>query len=115
MMNAPQRLKALQSLNEWDLRKAMRFDESDVVRHEAAFLLGQAAKDLCDPNGVLCDFDAAAADGSILVRHEVALALANLKVERSIPILLRLAMDPAPEVSGSALYALVQMVTEQPK
>jgi HEAT repeat protein len=110
--NAPQRLQALSGLSEWDLRKALRNDRSDVVRHEAAFLLGQAAKEkIYDLQGTLDDLDTAASDSSILVRHEAALALANFKAERSVSILARLVTDDAIEVRDSALYALVQMAT----
>ena len=104
--NAPQRLAELRGFSETLLIHAMCQDESEVVRHEAAFLLGDIQS-----TGALEALISASHDPSILVCHEVALALANFRCARSVVELVRLAADPSPDVSRSAVHALVEMVT----
>jgi HEAT repeat protein len=114
-MNAPQRLAALNDLNDSDLAMALMKDESDVVRHEAAFLLGQRGKErnLEDSDLTLEWLCKGCFDKSILVRHEVALALANFKGEKSLLFLSRLHLDQVQEVRDSAEYALHQLFSDK--
>lgn len=121
-MSAPKRMGALQAMGvgkeplspkeEDALMKALLQDESDVVRHEAAFLLGHLRGENRLPSygQVLQSLLKAANDTSILVRHEVALALANFEAESVMPVLLTLHLDAALEVRSSAEFALQELM-----
>lgn len=106
-MTAQERLKGLSHLCHSDLIKALRGDLSDVVRHEAAFLITQFAY-LDDTVKGLCD--AAKLDPSILVRHEACLSLAKFKTKLAFDTLADCMADKSPEVVSSARYALEEMV-----
>ena len=107
---APQRLAELRGKAIALVTESLLRDESDVVRHEAAFILGEKAEDPRREEILDC-LCSAAADPSILVRHEVALALAKFPSEKSVKQLFKLARDRSDEVSGSAEYALVDMLS----
>ncbi len=116
-MNAPERLKRLRDQSDSYVIGVLIEDDSDVVRHEAAFILGDRMHGgtLTKPEeafGTLCH--SAELDPSILVRHEAALSLANFKTALSKRILERLLFDPAPEVQSSARYALEDMLHPWP-
>jgi HEAT repeat protein len=88
-------------------------DESDVVRHEAAFIIGDLERQsrLKDSARALDSLCQAAKDPSILVRHEVALALSKFNRRlQALECLLLLARDPVREVYGSANYAIAEML-----
>jgi len=104
-VTAPQRLKELRSLAPSQLCEALLNDGSDVVRHEAAFLLGEQKSGLHN-------LIEAAGDRSILVRHEVALALANFPASEVLNQLLLMHEDAAKEVRSSADYAIQQLMLQ---
>jgi HEAT repeat protein len=54
--------------------------------------------------------EASGSDKSIIVRHEIALALVHFKSEQTLRALVRLAKDSAVEVRDSAEYALTEML-----
>jgi len=119
LLPAPERMKVLQNLAakgdffaEEEVIRVLQQDPSDVVRHEAAFILGDW-KERCPNETRSRSLEAlirACRDQSILVRHEAALSLAAWKCERAIETLATLCHDSAPEVRGSALHALVEML-----
>lgn len=109
---ASERLKGLRDLNDAGLITALEQDVSDVVRHEAAFILGDrmregALKSTGSAFKSLCV--ASLFDPSILVRHETALALANFKKQGSVRFLGFLTSDCAQEVRDSAAYAIEEL------
>ena len=59
------------------IAKILKFDENELVRHEAAFSLGQ----MCLSNGISPLVDASLNDPSMFVRHEAAIALARLRAD----------------------------------
>ena len=91
---------------------ALKQDLNDVVRHEAAFLLGDLKKQgkLANPAAAMRVLIVQArADSSILVKHEAALALANFPCEESVSFLVELCAHESKEVVSSALYALLDL------
>lgn len=104
--------KRLALASEQALIKALDNDNSQVVRHEAAFLLGdcQSRGVLNDSQNVFLELRAATKQKSILVRHEVALALGKFRgSNEAVQCLLFLYRDSALEVSESAEHALVEL------
>jgi HEAT repeat protein len=128
-LSAPERLAGLQHYvrsnapgritdgDQQGIARALRNDESDVVRHEAAFLLASLKRDgrLFDDNDAVQDLIQSFSDASILVRHEIALSLAAFPCEEAIDALLHHAADSAPEVKESIRYALVEMLQAKEK
>jgi HEAT repeat protein len=123
-MKAHQRLARLHRIAEQhvtvfiqdELTQALLQDQSDVVRHEAAFIIGDLnskvrLKDSCRALDALRH---AAQDRSILVRHEVALALAKFVQGAAKECLLKLEEDRAREVADSARYALEEIADSRP-
>jgi HEAT repeat protein len=119
--SAPQRMGILQrtagegkisEVQQNHIGRALRNDESDVVRHEAAFILSALKKQglLHDDNIALSELIEAFSDKSILVRHEIALSLAAFPCEEAIDALLHHSSDPAQEVKESVRFALVEML-----
>lgn len=95
------------------LIESLKKDDSDVVRHEAAFILGERKREqkLADEKAAfeaLCD--SCLFDKSILVRHEGALALAAFG-EQAEPYLQAALIDTVKEVRDSATYALQDMAS----
>lgn len=106
------RLKNLHTLaqqRQYDaLFEVLHKDESDVVRHEAAFLIGDVAPDAARSVFAL---SVAALDKSILVRHEAALALAKFTLTpESRAVLFSLMSDDSVEVRDSAKFALEELM-----
>ncbi len=84
------------------LGKVLEEDPDPVVRHEAAFVLGE----LADPAGVPALARAAEEDPSALVRHEAVEALgwiATPESERALRLALK---DPVSEVVRTAEISL---------
>lgn len=114
-MNAPARLKRLRELSDASLIQALNEDGSDVVRHEAAFILGDRMREGLLAQSVLAFKALTVAslfDPSILVRHETALALASFKQHGPQRILAALLTDEAQEVRDSASYAIEELEGE---
>jgi HEAT repeat protein len=114
-----QRLRDLRALHYSLLIEALKEDPSDVVRHEAAFVIGEWCERVSEQDrsdirkeGMLALFRAAETDKSILVRHEAALALAQFRNAAALALLLRLTLDSASEVRSSACYAIEQMLLD---
>src|SRR5437667_12037382 len=105
--SAPERLAEMREMPMDLVIEALLRDESEIVRHEAAFVLGETA---APDEEALWALLRAADDTSILVRHEVALALVMFPEEVSAKCLVKLLKDPIAEVSRSAEYALIQML-----
>jgi HEAT repeat protein len=87
--------------------QALSSDDNAVVRHEAAFVLsllkdqGRIPGDAAQQALVM-----AAHDKSILVRHEVALALASFPSPLTAKLLVALTHDESEDVIASAEFAL---------
>lgn len=82
--------------------EAMKRPESSLLRHEAAYVLGQIA----DPHAIDDLEWTLENDDHAMVRHEAAEALGNINDDRVVPILKRFLDDPAPEVAESCEVAL---------
>ncbi len=87
---------------------ALTTDPCEVVRHEAAFLLGDLKRQsrLHNEKAVLTVLSKAAGDKSVLVRHEIALTLAKFCSRSATETLRVMTSDYSHEVVESALYAL---------
>jgi HEAT repeat protein len=105
----PERFCQMQSMSRFAsaakialLRHIVTSDASALVRHEAAFLLGQ--------HGSLAEANilerVLAIDRNFLVRHEAALALAAIGSRESMPILQRGLLDRNTMVAQSCAAAL---------
>lgn len=79
------------------------FDDSALLRHELAYVLGQMQDDLALPT-----LEERLSDPSehVMVRHEAAEAMGAIGNQSSRPILERFLSDPNPEVSQSCEVAL---------
>src|SRR5881628_3665297 len=82
-----------------------REDASPLVRHEAAFAMGQ----LAFKSGVPSLLEAMARDESVLVRHESAVALGSIGDERARPGLMTALEDVDEDVRLSAEVALADL------
>lgn len=108
-LKAFERLNQLRALKDADILSALTDDESDVVRHEAAFILGDRKRE-----GTLLEIESVfkalgesiLEDKSTLVRHEAALALANFDKVESLKFLKFALCDSVTEVRESAAYAI---------
>ena len=80
-------------------------DGDDLVRHEAAFSLGQ----LGFTSGIKTLSYAVENDPSIFVRHEAAVALGVIGSEAARPVLVTALSDPSEEVKKSANVALANL------
>ena len=87
------------------LARALREDPSPLVRHEAAFAMGQ----LEFKSGVPSLLEAMAKDESVLVRHESAVALGSIGDERARPGLMTALEDVDEDVRLSAEVALADL------
>jgi len=103
-----ERLRELREKSAPMVAQALTVDECDVVRHEAAFVLGDSFAQVPEMEGVL--IRSALNDSSVLVRHEACLALAKFKTVNALRALLECMKDAAPEVRGSAAYAVEEMM-----
>ena len=84
------------------IAKVLKDDENELVRHEAAFSLGQ----MCYSSGVEPLVDATLNDPSMFVRHEAAIALGVVGSPKAKESLEKALNDPDKPVVESAVVAL---------
>lgn len=84
------------------IARVLKSDENELVRHEAAFSLGQ----MCYSSSIPPLTDATLNDPSMFVRHEAAIALGVIGSMDAVPVLERALNDPDKPVSDSAIVAL---------
>lgn len=84
------------------IAKVLKNDENELVRHEAAFSLGQ----MCYSSGVEPLVDATLNDSSMFVRHEAAIALGVVGSPKAKESLEKALNDPDKPVVESAVVAL---------
>lgn len=82
--------------------KVLKNDENELVRHEAAFSLGQMCMSSCIPPLA----DATLNDPSMFVRHEAAIALGVIGSKEAKAVLEKALQDPDKPVVESAIVAL---------
>ena len=82
--------------------KVLKYDENELVRHEAAFSLGQ----MCFSSGIEPLADATLNDTSMFVRHEAAIALGVIGSNEAKDALEKALNDPEKSVVESAVVAL---------
>jgi HEAT repeat protein len=85
--------------------KVLKFDKNALVRHEAAFSLGQ----LGYTSGIAALADSVRSDASFFVRHEAAVALGVIGSEEARKTLNRALKDESEEVRQSAVIALANL------
>ena len=84
------------------IEKVLKNDSNELVRHEAAFSLGQMGYS----SGAEALEDATKNDSSMFVRHEAAIALGVLGSQKSKQTLQQALDDPDVSVRESAVVAL---------
>ena len=84
------------------IAKVLKNDENELVRHEAAFSLGQ----MCYSSAIPPLIDATANDSSMFVRHEAAIALGVVGSKDAKDALQKALHDPDKAVVDSAVVAL---------
>ncbi len=84
------------------IAKVLKNDPNELVRHEAAFSLGQ----ICYQSGITSLEDATKNDSSMFVRHEAAIALGVIGSLNSKETLEKALNDPDESVRDSAVVAL---------
>nr|AIF06328.1 PBS lyase HEAT domain protein repeat-containing protein (DOHH) [uncultured marine thaumarchaeote KM3_191_D11] len=84
------------------IAKVLKNDTNELVRHEAAFSLGQ----MCYSSGILPLEDATKNDSSMFVRHEAAIALGVVGSKSAKETLEKALSDPDEPVRDSAVVAL---------
>ena len=84
------------------IAKVLKNDENELVRHEAAFSLGQ----MCYSSAIHPLTDATLNDPSMFVRHEAAIALGVVGSKESKEALEKALDDPDKPVVESAIVAL---------
>ena len=82
--------------------KVLKHDENELVRHEAAFSLGQ----MCISSGIESLIDATLNDPSMFVRHEAAIALGVIGSKEAKDALEKALNDSEKSVVESAIVAL---------
>jgi HEAT repeat protein len=86
--------------------KCLFTDPSPIVRHEAAFSLGEtAAPSIAGPALV----KAVKEDKDVFVRHEALLAIGTLDYQEAVPYIRSLLKDLDPHISESAEIALQRL------
>jgi deoxyhypusine monooxygenase len=80
----------------------LKNDPNELVRHEAAFSLGQ----MCLRSGITPLEDATKNDSSLFVRHEAAVALGVIGSQDAKQTLQKALEDPSEQVRDSAVVAL---------
>lgn len=85
--------------------KVLKYDNNALVRHEAAFSLGQ----LGYRSGIPALTDAVRSDSSFFVRHEAAVALGVIGSEEARKTLSEALKDESEEVRESAVVALANL------
>jgi len=84
------------------IANVLKNDTNELVRHEAAFSLGQ----MCYSSGILPLEDATKNDSSMFVRHEAAIALGVVGSKSARKTLEEALNDPDEPVRDSAVVAL---------
>ncbi|HUT06642.1 MAG TPA: HEAT repeat domain-containing protein [Nitrosopumilaceae archaeon] len=84
------------------IAKVLKHDENELVRHEAAFSLGQ----MCLSSGIAPLADSTLNDPSMFVRHEAAIALGVIGSKEAKDTLEKALKDPDKPVVDSAVIAL---------
>ena len=84
------------------LLEALRYDDSALVRHEAAFGLGLLGDGTC----VNALIEALLDDENLMVRHEAAIALAEVGGEEALEALEKASHEQQAEVATSAKFAI---------
>lgn len=84
------------------IAKVLKNDKNELVRHEAAFSLGQ----MCYSTSIAPLADATLNDPSMFVRHEAAIALGVVGSQEAKETLERALNDPDKPVVESAIVAL---------
>ena len=84
------------------IAKVLKNDENELVRHEAAFSLGQ----MCYSSSIKPLTDATLNDSSMFVRHEAAIALGVVGSNDAKEALEKALEDPDKPVVESAIVAL---------
>ena len=84
------------------ISKVLKNDPNELVRHEAAFSLGQMGY----ASGIKALEDATKNDSSMFVRHEAAIALGVLGTQEAKATLEKTLNDPDEPVRESAVVAL---------
>ena len=84
------------------IAKVLKNDENELVRHEAAFSLGQ----MCYSSSIPPLTDATLNDPSMFVRHEAAIALGVVGSKDAKETLEKALNDPDKSVAESAIVAL---------
>ena len=84
------------------IAKVLKNDENELVRHEAAFSLGQ----MCYSSAIKPLADATLNDPSMFVRHEAAIALGVVGSKDAKEVLEKALNDPDKPVVESAIVAL---------
>lgn len=84
------------------IAKVLKHDENELVRHEAAFSLGQ----MCYSTSIPPLADATLNDPSMFVRHEAAIALGVVGSKEAKDVLEKALGDPDKPVVDSAIVAL---------
>ena len=84
------------------IAKVLKKDTNELVRHEAAFSLGQ----MCYSSGILPLEDATKNDTSMFVRHEAAIALGVVGSKSAKKTLEEALYDPDEPVRDAAVVAL---------
>ena len=84
------------------IAQVLKNDESELVRHEAAFSLGQ----MCYSSSIQPLNDATLNDPSMFVRHEAAIALGVVGSKEAKETLEKALDDPDRPVAESAMVAL---------
>jgi HEAT repeat protein len=87
------------------ISKVLKYDKNALVRHEAAFSLGQ----LGYRSGIVALADAVRSDSSFFVRHEAAVALGVIGSEEARRTLSEALKDESEEVRESAVVALANL------
>ena len=87
------------------ISRALEDDKNALVRHEAAFSLGQIGYQTAMP----ALFNAVKSDPSYFVRHEAAVALGVIGSEEGREILNKALKDESEEVRESAIIALANI------
>lgn len=84
------------------IAKVLKLDKNELVRHEAAFSIGQ----MCLSSGISPLVDATLNDPSMFVRHEAAIALGVIGSKEAKNALEKALIDPEKSVVESAVVAL---------
>ena len=84
------------------IAKVLKHDENELVRHEAAFSLGQ----MCLSSGINPLAESTLNDPSMFVRHEAAIALGVIGSKEAKDALEKALNDPDKPVVESAIVAL---------